>query len=103
MNYKLVYAASFHDSLEKIVKQWAKYGIPAARIKRYVHTIFGAVSTLKTFPNRYQDVNELYHLQMPTRRIHIGKEYAIFCRVFPNQETIHIGKIFGLKQDKMTF
>lgn len=103
MSYKLVYAASFHDSLEKLVKQWADYGIPPAKIKRYVHTIFGAVSTLKTFPNRYQDVSELYHLQIPTRRILIGKKYAIFYRVFPDQETIRVGKIFCLKQDEMTF
>jgi plasmid stabilization system protein ParE len=103
MSYKLVYTASFHTSLENLIRQWADYEISDATIERYVQKIFLAISSLKTFPNRYHDVSELYDLETPARRIIIGSRYTIFYRVFPNQETILVGKIFNFKQGNIEF
>lgn len=97
-SFRLYYTNEFSDSLENVISNWESLSLSQVKIQEYVEKIYEMVKSLKYFPNRYEDVTDLYGLKKHTRRILIGKEYAILYNVDLDQKTVYIGTIISQKQ-----
>ncbi|MDB7249263.1 type II toxin-antitoxin system RelE/ParE family toxin, partial [Enterococcus faecium] len=77
--YTLVYSKSFQSSLATIIDEWEnELALSPESIKRFVGAIQKALELTKTFPKMYEEVSEIYGMDIPTYRIVIGKSYALF-------------------------
>lgn len=102
--YKLVYAASFSNSLEQFIYYWEnELGFSEEKIKKFVKSIEQSLRMLNEFPEMYEEVSALYNLDSPTYRILIGKQYAIFYRINHFDKEVLIGSLFNQKQMRITF
>ncbi|MDR0199906.1 MAG: type II toxin-antitoxin system RelE/ParE family toxin [Streptococcaceae bacterium] len=102
-HFEIASTQHFYDSMEKIIEEWEDLEFPEATIQRFVKIIYQGVNSLKTFPKRYADVSELYAFTEPTRRLLIGKSYAIFYRVNAEKSVVVIGSVFNQWQMKVKF
>ncbi|AMV62938.1 Hypothetical protein ADU72_1242 [Pediococcus damnosus] len=78
-------------------------GLSETQIKKFIRLINKTVISLKFYPNRFSDITSLYGFSKLTRRILIGKKYAIFYRVNKNQQIVQIGSLVQQKQVKVNF
>ncbi|MET2118334.1 type II toxin-antitoxin system RelE/ParE family toxin [Enterococcus faecium] len=102
--YTLVYSKSFQTSLETIIEEWEnELALSPESIKRFVGAIQKALELTKTFPKMYEEVSEIYGMDIPTYRIVIGKSYALFYRINHAKKEILVGRIFQSKQMKLDF
>lgn len=101
--YELSFSNDFQVSLKQTIATWESIGIDDSKIQTFVSDINTAVASLKVFPNRFANVDEKYHIPIPTRQIIIGDHYAILYRVKEATHTVEIGTIYNLKQMGITF
>lgn len=102
-NYQVIYSSSFVDSLSQQLNYWQHLGMSEATIKKQMKLINCAIASLQYKPEIYAEVSKKYNLKYPTRRILIGKAYAIFYRVYPEKNLVLIGSLFHQKQMRLKF
>lgn len=102
-NYQIIYSQSFAASLTEQLNYWQQLGMSEATIQRQLNLIESGIRPLQQNPEIYAEVSEVYDLKYPTRRIIIGKAYAIFYRVYPDKNIVLIGSLFHQKQMRVKF
>lgn len=100
--YQILYTHSFSESLMKLIASWQSLGFGDDQIQSFVAIIYRKILSLKSYPNRFQDVTALYDLEKPARRLLVG-QYAIFYRVDDLKQIIYVGAIFSPKQMALHF
>ncbi|MBS6378006.1 MAG: type II toxin-antitoxin system RelE/ParE family toxin [Weissella confusa] len=102
-NYKIVKLPSFADSLEEHIENWEDIGLSETQIRKHVSTIQKAVKSLSYWPTRFEDVTNMYGFVEETRRIPIGKTYAIFYRIKTEERAVIVGRIYDRRRLKVDF
>lgn len=104
MNYDLIYSENFVLNLEKLIYHWeSELGFSNEEISKFVTSIGASLKLLRKFPEMHEEVSKIYHFAIPTYRILIGKQYAIFYRVDHKTKQVHIGSLFSQKQMRVHF
>lgn len=101
--FELRYSLSFDAGVQKLLIGWSELGFSEDKIKSFLQSIDRATQRLAAFPEMHEEVSKIYNLSEPTRRLLIGKQYAIFYRVDYGQKIILVGSIFSQKQMKVQF
>lgn len=102
--YRLEYSKSFAESLENLIYDWeTELEISSDKIKTFVQSIEHSLKMVGQFPEMYEEISEIYNLKVPTYRILIGKQYAIFYRLNHVDKKVLVGSIFNQKQMRIKF
>lgn len=99
--YELLYTDSFANSLDTFISDWKKLKLSQKKIDQYVQIIFELVHSLEYFSDRFADVTDLYQFDQRTRRILIGRQYAIMYRVDQKSRRVYVGSL--VSQTQMNF
>lgn len=100
---ELVMTDGFLTSLQSLVQDWEEVGLTEEKISEYVVLIQSSLESLKCFPRRFADVSGTFGFSMETRRIQIGRLYAIFYRIDQEKEYLLIGPIYHQRQLRQKF
>ena len=102
--YNIVYSDHFIENLEDLINYWeVELNFTPEKIKMFIQSIDRSLKAVRAFPEMHEEISEIYDLLVPTYRILIGKEYAIFYRLNHDEKKILVGGIFSQKQMRIHF
>ncbi|MGM0220120.1 type II toxin-antitoxin system RelE/ParE family toxin [Enterococcus sp. AZ126] len=103
-NFSIEYSESFRLSLRENIREWSEeYFFTDEKISTFIQSIYKSIELTKVFPNMHENVASIYNFKIPTYRMLIGKNYAIFYRINEHEKNILVGNIFHQKQMHITF
>lgn len=93
--YMLVYFKSFQISFEMIIEEWEnEFVFFLVSIKRFVGVIQKVLELIKNFLIMYEEVFEIYGIDILIYWIVIGKSYVLFYWIDYEKKEIFVGCIF---------
>ncbi|WP_271496996.1 type II toxin-antitoxin system RelE/ParE family toxin [Enterococcus sp. 5H] len=103
-NFSIAYSESFRLSLRECIREWSEeYFFTDEKISTFIQSIHKSIELTAVFPKMHENVASLYNFKVPTYRILIGTNYAIFYRINEQEKKILVGNIFHQKQMHITF
>ncbi|MDR0899037.1 MAG: type II toxin-antitoxin system RelE/ParE family toxin [Lactobacillaceae bacterium] len=99
--FKIVITDKFTISFREVQNFWKEIELDDSKIRKYSKMVETGINSLKQWPERYADVSATFGFPIPTRRILIGNQYAIFYRI--ENQFIIIGPIASSRQMKIAF